>query len=114
MKTKYFLLILGIIGVFIMSIEPVSANVGGKTDDYFVDVAGKLGRGVGDVISSPAEFPCGMLDHSIDKGMPGVFAGLGQGAVKMVRRLGFGVFEIGTFFVPTEYVMAPPCRESED
>ncbi len=66
------------------------------------DAMRKLGRGAVNIVSSPLEIPKTMIDtFNKDKGLPeSFFFGLPVGIVKMVARLGAGVYETVTFPVP--------------
>ncbi len=81
------------------------------TGDYLAAIGTKLGRGVTNVLTSPAEIPCTMAVDMEGQPVEGFFTGLGKGTLFMLRRILVGVTEIGTFIIPMERDLAPVCHE---
>ncbi len=78
--------------------------------DYFREIGTKFGRGLWNVISSPAEIPCTMVEDTKNQGSEGVFTGFGKGIVFMLRRILVGVTEVGTFVIPMERTIPQVCH----
>ena len=86
----------------------------GTAGDYGKGMGTKLGRGLWNVVSSPAEIPCTTSSDIKDKGGAGFFTGLGKGLVFMGRRIIVGVSEVLVFFMsPFEATLPPVCQESK-
>ena len=107
---------LGLVLVFIslLQIPVLSLFAGdGTTGDYFSEMGTKFGRGIWNVVSSPADIPCTMSDD-MKAGNPagGFFSGLGKGIVYMGRRILVGVTEVGTFMIPAERTIPAACSDS--
>lgn len=81
----------------------------GTSGDYFKGLGKQLGRGVWNVVSSPAEIPCTMTSEIKVKGGSGTFSGLGKGLLFFGRRLVVGVSEILTFVMPSEATLPMVC-----
>jgi putative exosortase-associated protein (TIGR04073 family) len=79
--------------------------------DYFSAIGTKFGRGLWDVVSSPAEIPCTMKTQVRDNGGSGYATGFGLGTVHMLRRILSGVTEVGTFMIPMDRTIPPVCTE---
>ncbi len=94
--------ILAMVLLMAVSFSGVPAWAGeGTAGDYFTDMGKQLGRGVRDVVTSPAEIPCTMNTEIKSRGAgAGIFTGLGLGLVYMVKRIVIGVCDIGTFLIP--------------
>lgn len=80
--------------------------------DYFVHAGTKLGRGIENIVTSPAEIPCAM-EAEMQKGdrIVRFFSGLGKGTVFFARRVLLGAAEVATFVIPMERTLARVCRE---
>ncbi len=80
--------------------------------DYFYGISTKLGRGLENVVTSPAEIPCGVATE-MHRGDPfeGFFSGFGKGTVFFLRRVLVGVTEIGSFMIPMERTIPSVCKE---
>ncbi len=82
------------------------------TADYLQGIGTKFGRGLWNVISSPAEIPCTVGDDLAADPQAGFFTGFGKGIVFMLRRILVGVTEVGTFIIPMERTIPPVCQKS--
>lgn len=91
---------------------PVYATEG-TAGDYMIDIGAKLGRGLVNAVSSPAEIPCTMKQDMKDSPWGGFFTGFGKGTGLMLRRLLVGVTEVGTFMIPMPPDLAPVCSSPE-
>ncbi len=69
----------------------------------------KFVRGLGNILSSPAEIPCTMADDMHQSGASGLATGFGKGMVFMLHRILNGVTEVGTFMIPAEPTMPVVC-----
>jgi len=74
------------------------------------EIGTKLGRGLWQIISSPADIPCTMTEEMRDQGGVGLFSGFGKGFGFMLRRILVGVTEVGTFMIPAERTIPPVCQ----
>ena len=83
----------------------------GTTGDYFVGMGKNLGRGLWNIVSSPAEIPCAMGPEMSSHPAYGFFSGLGIGTGLMLRRILVGASEFGTFVMPSEATIPPVCQE---
>ena len=81
----------------------------GTAGDYFSGMGIQLGRGVWNIVSSPAEIPCTMRDDMKADGGIGAATGFGKGLVYFVRRVVVGASEILTFIMPSEATMPMVC-----
>jgi putative exosortase-associated protein (TIGR04073 family) len=81
----------------------------GTAGDYFAGLGKQLGRGVWNVVSSPAEIPCTMRDDIKVKGGTGAATGFGKGLVFFGRRIIVGVSELLTFVMPSEATLPMVC-----
>ncbi len=81
--------------------------------DYAVAMGTKIGRGLENVVTSPAEIPCTM-SSDMRRGNPlaSFFTGFGKGTVFFLRRALIGVTEVGTFMIPMERTIPRVCSES--
>ena len=79
--------------------------------DYFRGIGTKFGRGLWNVITSPAEIPCTIKVEMDANSSTGFFTGFGKGTVFMLRRILVGVTEVGTFVIPMERTIPPVCHE---
>lgn len=89
----------------------VLASGEGTAGDYFYGMGAQLGRGLVNVVSSPAEIPCTMTQDTKEQGASGLATGFGKGTFFMFRRILIGVSEIGTFILPAERTIPPVCQE---
>jgi putative exosortase-associated protein (TIGR04073 family) len=90
------------ISVFLTALVPMTLAGDGGGWDYAVDISSKFGRGLTNIITSPAEIPCNVANEMDDMGpYKGFFPGLGLGVFKMGRRMFDGVLDIGTFIIPS-------------
>ena len=81
--------------------------------DYAIAMGTKIGRGLENVVTSPAEIPCTMSsDMSKGNSFAGFFTGFGKGTVFFLRRILVGVTEVGTFMIPMERTIPRVCSES--
>ncbi len=87
-----------------------SAAGEGTTGDYFYAMGANLGRGLLNVVTSPAEIPCTMNQDAKEQGAAGLATGFGKGTLFMLRRIVVGVAEIGTFILPEERTIPPVCQ----
>jgi putative exosortase-associated protein (TIGR04073 family) len=83
----------------------------GTAGDYFSGMGIQLGRGLWNVLSSPAEIPCTMRDDIQEKGGAEAAAGFGKGIAFFLRRVLVGVSEIATFMMPSEGTIPGVCSE---
>ena len=79
--------------------------------DTLVEIGTKFGRGLENVVTSPAEIPCTMAEDMRESAAAGFFTGFGKGTVFMLRRILVGVTEIGTFVIPMERTIPRVCSE---
>ncbi len=105
MKNRYRLLILGAL------IAGAGISWAGEETlgDTAVASGTKFVRGLGNVLSSPAEIPCTMAADIRDAGGIGALTGFGKGIVFMLRRILVGVDEVGTFIIPMEATLPAVC-----
>ncbi len=107
-RTNVFILALFLLSIYFYL---PSAKAGeGTTGDYFSGMGTQIGRGLLNVISSPAEIPCTMKKDMADKPLEGAFTGFGKGIAFMLRRILIGVSEVGTFVMPSEARIPAVCR----
>ena len=83
---------------------------GETSGDVAKQVATKFGRGLWNVVSSPAEIPCTISDDMHQNAGTGFFTGFGKGIALMLRRILVGVTEVGTFMIPMEATIPPVCK----
>jgi putative exosortase-associated protein (TIGR04073 family) len=79
--------------------------------DYFTGMSQNLGRGLLNLVTSPADIPCTMVQDTQDAGPAGLATGFGKGIAFMLRRILVGAAEIGTFVLPSERTIPPVCHE---
>lgn len=82
----------------------------GTAGDYFSGMGIQLGRGIWNVVSSPAEIPCTMRDDIKADGGVGAATGFGKGIAFFVRRAVIGVSELLTFVMPSEATIPMVCK----
>ena len=110
MKNTFRLFILS--ALLMASFLPVAAAGEGTAGDYASGMGIQIGRGLWNVVSSPAEIPCTMRDDMSDgNAAAGAFTGFGKGLALMVRRIVVGVSEIGTFVMPSEATIPGVCAQ---
>lgn len=104
-------LALFMLSVFVFSGYAGSAAYGeGNTGDYMIDIGTKFGRGLKNVVTSPAEIPCTMADDMGESKVGGFFTGFGKGTVFMLRRILVGASEIASFVIPMEATIPNVCQ----
>jgi putative exosortase-associated protein (TIGR04073 family) len=70
----------------------------------------KLGRGIANIVLSPAEIIDSQYTVTKREGSSAGFTkGVVQGSNRMLLDIGVGIFETATFFVPTEPIKWPAC-----
>ena len=80
--------------------------------DYFASIGTKFGRGLENVVTSPAEIPCTMAkDMGQGDNVAHFFTGFGKGTAFFLRRVLVGVTEVGTFFIPMERTIPTVCSD---
>jgi len=83
------------------------------TGDYLKAIGTKFGRGLLNIVTSPADIPCTVRDEMNPEGSAGAFfTGLGKGTLFMLRRILVGVTEVGTFVIPMERTIPPVCQRT--
>ena len=105
MEKKYFLAF-----ALLIFITGQAWAAEGTAGDYLADIGTKFGRGLWNVISSPAEIPCTMSTEISAHPAYGFFSGLGEGIAFMARRILVGVTEVGTFMIPMERTLPQVCQ----
>ena len=109
---KRFLSLAAILSLVFIPVTGQALAGEGTMGDYFADIGTKIGRGLENVLTSPAEIPCTMHQEMGDKGGEGFFTGFGKGTVFMLRRIWVGVTEVGTFMIPMERTIPPVCPKT--
>lgn len=99
------------IGCFVFLVL-MSFQWGAFADGYMTAIGTKLGRGVENVVTSPAEIPC-TIESEMHQGdrIIRFFTGIGKGTVLFLRRAIVGVTEVVTFVIPMERTMQRVCTE---
>jgi len=113
MKRRNVLISLFMSVFLTVSFLPAASAGEGTAGDYMIEIGTKLGRGFYNVVSSPFEIPCTMGHDARDVGASGYFTGFFKGILFMGRRLLVGVTEVGTFMIPMEATIPPPCQKPE-
>ncbi len=86
--------------------KPTHTKVSSGRSNYFVSSADKLGRGISNVGYSPLEIPYRIAKDIEEVNPLAAFgSGLLKGAGWGVLRLGAGVFDVATFFIPTKPII---------
>lgn len=93
--------------LFVLSLPAFAEN----SADTSVGMSQKLGRGLWNALSSPAEIPCTMRDDISENGGGGAVTGLFKGIGFFARRLLVGVTEFATFVIPMEATLPPVCAK---
>ena len=109
MKNSKALFYLGILAAALSLMAPKSFAGEGTSGDYARDMAIQFGRGLWNIVSSPAEIPCGIRDDMKVNAGTGFFTGFGKGLAFFVRRAVIGVSEVVTFVMPEGRTIAPVC-----
>ena len=111
MKIKRFIFgsILGTAALFAFPVLAAEGTAG----DYMKQIGIKAGRGLVNILSSPAEIPCTIASDIKDKGAAGFFTGFGKGTVFMLRRILVGATEFGTLVIPMEATLPPVCSKAQ-
>lgn len=100
-----------LLAVLFIVIFSTSAFAGTATSgDYLRDIGTKFGRGLGNIVISPGEIPCRVIDDRQEHKVSGFFTGIGKGTVHMLHRLLVGVNEVITFMIPMEATLPPLCQ----
>ena len=97
--------------LFCFAVPLIHAQTGA---DYGIEITRKLGRGLGNVLSSPLELPCGIRDEVSEWGWQGAFTGPFKALALFGRRLLVGVTEVGTFIIPMEGTLPPVCQKKRE
>lgn len=79
--------------------------------DYAIAITEKLGRGVGNLLSSPLEIPCAIRGDISEQGAVGIARGLFRGMALFLRRALVGAGEAATFIIPMDATLPPVCRK---
>lgn len=82
-----------------------------EAEDYSVGISQKLGRGLWNILSSPAEIPCGIRDEVKERGSVGSVTGIFTGLTLMLRRILVGATEVMTFVIPMEPDLPAVCSK---
>jgi putative exosortase-associated protein (TIGR04073 family) len=104
-------ILLWMILLTVISASSVSAEE--TAGDYMYGVGTKFGRGLENVVTSPAEIPCTIHADMKNQGGTGFFSGFGKGTLFMLRRMFVGVTEVGSFFIPMERTIPRVCQEAK-
>jgi putative exosortase-associated protein (TIGR04073 family) len=110
-STKFAATSLAFLFLFFFCGQPL-LHAQATAGDYFYDISTKFGRGLLNVVTSPAELPCRIADDVKENPGTGAFTGLGKGVVFMLQRILVGVTEVGTFIIPAPRTIPPVCKES--
>ena len=101
--------VLAVISLLIANPFAALASGEGTSGDYASGMGVQFVRGLGNILSSPAEIPCTMSSDISEKGGVGVATGFGKGLAFMLRRIVVGVSEVGTFILPAPPVLPTVC-----
>ena len=103
-----------IFAALLTSAYPVAWAGEETSGDYMAGIGTKFGRGLFNIVSSPAEIPCTMTSDIKTQGAAaGTFTGFGKGIVFMLRRILIGVDEVATFVIPMEATLPTVCTEKK-
>ena len=105
---KIFLIVFSLL-LFGAGAGPLIYASDGTTGDYMVDIGTKFGRGLENILTSPAEIPCMMAEDIHASGAQGSVTGFGKGILFMCRRILVGVTEIASFIIPMERTIPRVC-----
>ena len=104
--------VLGIFFVLCCLMGAVPASLFAETNsDYAVGISQKFGRGLLNVVSSPAEIPCGIRDETSLRGAAAIGTGFFKGIAFFLRRVLVGVTEVATFMIPMEPTLPAVCAK---
>lgn len=102
-------LVMTVMLIVLLGVPKGALAVEETAGDYFYGMSAKFGRGLWNVVSSPAEIPCGMITGVRNEGGSGYFTGFGKGVLFFLRRVLVGVTEVGTFVIPMDATISPVC-----
>ncbi len=85
-----------------------------QSADYGLEISRKLGRGLWNMVSSPAEIPCGVRDDYAERKGAGIATGFFKGTLFFLRRLLVGSTEVMTFVIPMEATIPPVCAKGPE
>ncbi len=105
---KWNVIMTAVLLFFAAALPPVF-GAEGTASDYGTAIATKFGRGLWNVVSSPAEIPCTIGSELSERPAAGFLTGLGLGTVYMLRRILVGASEVGTFMIPMEATIPQVC-----
>jgi len=88
------------------------AEEAAKMDDHVASTGTKLGCGIENIVTSPAEIPC-TIESEMHQGdrIIRFFTGSIKGTIFFLRRALVGATEVGTFFVPMERTISRVCSD---
>ncbi len=106
-KIVSLLFVLSLIFMSVASAEEIQT-----AGDYAVSVGTKFGRGLENIVTSPAEIPC-TIGSDMKQGdrIVHFFTGAGKGTVFFLRRAFVGVTEVITFPIPMERTIPRVCSD---
>lgn len=111
MKKALFLLFFAGV-LFSLRVSTAHSADEATAGDYFYGMGAQFGRGLVQIVTSPADIPCEMVFETKENGASGLATGFGKGTLFMLRRLLVGVSEVGTFFLPEERTIPPACTHT--
>jgi len=111
MRKRSQLFIMGLLVLSVLTLRPVFAQEA-TPGDYFYGIGTKLGRGLWQIVSSPADIPCEMTFAAQEEGASGLASGFGKGTLFMLRRILVGATEVVTFVIPMERTIPPACTNT--
>ena len=80
--------------------------------DYFAGIGTKFGRGLENIVTSPAEIPCTMAKEMHEgNAAAGFFKGFGKGTGLFLWRAFVGVTEVASFVIPMERTIPRVCSD---
>ena len=96
----------------VLSLCVVSSTYAGEgtAGDYMGEIGTKFGRGLWNVVTSPAEIPCTISLEMKEGASKGFLTGFGKGMAFMLRRILVGATEMITFVIPMERTIPPVCQ----
>jgi len=108
-----------ITAVVVMSVGLILSSTPVMAGDYAGDVGAKFSRGLANTTTGWGEIPKNIVNESRDKNaFVGVTYGTLKGTAHSVGRTAVGVFDLATFFIPTNgyvhstYVWEDTSRET--
>lgn len=98
--------------IFSLAIPASALAAETASGDYFSEIGTKFGRGIENIVTSPAEIPC-TIETEMHKGdrILRFFSGLGKGTIFFTRRVILGATEVVTFAIPMERTLPRVCEE---